>query len=130
MPVTTPFTYEFSTVFDKDFLLEVHDNDLYAIAEIFDTARKQITNEIELSKPFADLGDSNSLRQRFHRIKPLWGFAGLHFWQQHVQVFEDFCSRRPARENLIESYERLIQQMEVGLDLLELEATRLKTYLQ
>lgn len=130
MPMTTPFTYDFSAVFDTGYLMEVHDNDLHAIAEIFVTARNQISNEIELSKPFADRGDAESLRQRFHRIKPLWGFAGLHFWQQHVQVFEDFCSRKPARENLIESYQRLIQQMEVGLNLLEIEVTRLKTYLQ
>lgn len=129
MPVMKTETFDFSAVFDSAYLLEVHDNDLNAIAEIFMTAHEQIINEIQLSKPFAERGDAESLRQRFHRIKPLWGFSGLHYWQQHVQVFEDFCCRKPERENLKESYHRLIKQMEIGLDLLEMEANRLKNHL-
>ncbi len=129
MPLLKTDTFNFSAVFDGAYLMEVHDNDLNAIADIFMTAHEQISNEIRLTRPYADNGDADSLRQRFHRIKPLWGFSGLHYWQQHVQVFEDFCMRKPARENLTESYYRLINQMEIGLSLLQEEANRLKNHL-
>lgn len=128
MPKTTEISYAFSAAFDQAYLLEIHDNDLEAIADIFTTAHQQIESEIALSKPFAENGDSETLRQRFHRIKPLWGYAGLHYWQQHIQVFEDFCRRKPMKDTLMENYDRLVTQMEVGLSLLREESQRLRLH--
>lgn len=130
MQAISDTVFQLSSQFDGMFLLEMHDNDLAAISDIFLTSHQQITEESARYFWLAENGEITELKRRVHLVKPLWGYCGLSEYQQRFQEMENFFSGNPT---INESIIRLNEEksfIQDGLELIRQEAIKIQESLK
>ncbi len=122
--------FRLSKPFDSMFLLEMHDNDLAAIADIFTTSYQQLSEETARYIWLAENGEITELKRRVHLVKPLWGYCGLSEFQQRFQQLENFFSGNPSINDSLIRLEEEKSFILAGLDLISKEANKIQEYLK
>lgn len=122
--------FQLSSPFDSIFLLEMHDNDLAAIADIFTTSYQQLSEETARYIWLAENGEITELKRRVHLVKPLWGYCGLSEFQQRFQKLETFFSGNPSINDSLIRLEEEKSFILAGLALISEEANKIQEYLK
>lgn len=130
MELASDTAYQLSSAFDSLFLLEMHDNDIAAIADIFITSHDQIKEEAERFAHLAERGEITELKRRVHLVKPLWGYCGLSDLQESFQKMESFFGTNPTITDALIRLEQEKPLIANGLGLIRLEAIKIQEYLK
>lgn len=121
---------QLSSQFDSAFLLEMHDHDWTAIADIFLTSHQQIEEETARFTCLAENGEIPELKRRVHLVKPLWGYCGLPLYQQRFQDLEKFLGGNPTIPDALIRLEQEKPFIQSGLELIKQEAIKIQESLK
>jgi hypothetical protein len=130
MQAISDTVFQLSSQFDGMFLLEMHDNDLAAIADIFITSHQQLSEESARYFWLAENGEITELKRRVHLVKPLWGYCGLSELQEKFQKMESFFSSNPTINDALIRLEEEKPFILEGLELIRQEAIKIQEYLK
>lgn len=130
MQAISDTVYQLSSQFDSMFLLEMHDNDLAAISDIFLTSHQQLSEETARYTWLAENGEITELKRRVHLVKPLWGYCGLSEFQQRFQQMENFFSANPSINEALIRLDKENPFILEGLALIRQEATKIQEFLK
>jgi hypothetical protein len=128
MPQVLGREYVFSDQFDQQYLQDLYEGDLKAAEEMFQSVVQQISSEVALAAVLFDQGNVEGVRKVYHKIKPLFGYAGLLHVQDCVQRFEDDCHRHAATGDLLFAFNRVNEIIVDALHTIREEQIRLRTY--
>jgi hypothetical protein len=121
-------TFIFSEQFDVPFINDLYAGDYTMIAETF----TDVLNEYEALVQNIDscwlAEDIPALKSAVHKIKPLFGFAGLTSIQSQCLHFENTCLTNPSVYSLVNEFTLLRNSLIKGKSIIEAEKTRLALF--
>ena len=125
-PEHKPFI--FNEQFDVSYINDLYAGDYAMIAETF----TDVLNEYEALVQNIDscwlAEDIPALKSAVHKIKPLFGFAGLTTIQSQCLHFENTCLTNSSVHSLANDFTRLRNSLIKGKSIIETEKTRLALF--
>ena len=121
--------YIYSGRFDAAFLDELYADDIQTAAEIFESSLNHLITVTDEANEIFRIGEVETLRKLFHKVKPLYGYVGLLKVQARVQHFEDACSTSGSIEELKAEYDELVLLLFDSVNIVRKEMIRMKMYL-
>jgi HPt (histidine-containing phosphotransfer) domain-containing protein len=118
----------FNEEIDAQCITDLYGEDYAYIEEVFETVLKEfdlLSSNIALRH---DSGDIESLRSAVHKIKPIFGFAGLTLTQQQCQQFENLCQRAESFDMLTNDYIILQGSLRKSRSVIEEEKRKLELF--
>lgn len=115
---------------DRDYLYSLYEDDYTYIAQVLTAANQDLESVVPEMEQAWHARDLGQLARALHRIKPLFGYAGLLTHQEKLASFEQQFRNGHPDDNLDEDFRRMMQVVLTGKIILEDESNRLTLYLQ
>lgn len=119
----------FNSKIDQDWLYSLYENDYAYIAEVFANSLDAIKEEAPMVTSAFEANDIDSLKKATHKLKPVFGFAGLLDHQDMVSRFEHACMNSNTVSNLTMHYIELTGTITEGKGILQDEYKRLTAFI-
>ena len=126
--LNTANEFVFNTEFDVNYLYSLYGDDYNYVQEVFDTVLRDyqsLTDNIEYSY---STGNLPALKSAVHKIKPVFGFAGLTVVQQLCQDFEKICAAADSPDQLSGDFETLKNKISESRQIIEGERKKLELF--
>lgn len=111
---------------DNNMLNELYDGDLTHALVVFEHFIKTspgMMKEIEVSY---QLDQVDTLRQKVHKMKPVFSFVGLSQLTGISELLEKKCRDIERTEEVADLYEQLNSQFSIGMSIIHAELKRLE----
>jgi len=121
-------SFVFGDAIDATFLYSLYENDLPYIEQVFKATLIELDTTERLLLPAAEQRDAAALKRTVHKVKPLFGFAGLPKFQEILQQFEDACPENAAKEFPEVKFNKAFEAIQTGKRIIEHEYAKLKDF--
>lgn len=119
----------FNTKIDSDWLYTLYEEDYSYIMEVFGNSLETLREE-QATLSFAfESNNMDLLRRTSHKIKPVFGFAGLLQYQDQTGIFESACSTAHNTSNLTMQYIELVEVINDGKTIIQEDLKRLTQFM-
>jgi HPt (histidine-containing phosphotransfer) domain-containing protein len=118
----------FNSKIDANYLQSLYEDDYAYIAEIFETSLQDMDADLNAIEFAFESNEPKSLRKAVHKLKPVFGFAGMLEEQQLMQEFETRCEEAENTKSLSSQYQSLIRVIREAEVILRNDLTRLKAF--
>jgi len=120
-------TFSFSPPIDGKYLFDLYAGDYVMIEETFADVLKDYDGFTQVVFSSYQAKDMLALKSAIHKIKPLFGFAGLLSIQAQCQDFETACQQATCPD-LADSFNALKITLMEARSIIEKEKVRLAAY--
>ena len=127
--VTAHKKFIFNSKIDQRWLYSLYEDDYTYIAEVFNNSLDTLKEELPSFSGAFESNDISALKRATHKLKPLFGFAGLLHHQEQMGRFENACSNVSNVENLTMQYIEVIEIVNEGKNIIQEECKRLSDFI-
>lgn len=124
-----PKKFIFNANFDQEWLNSLYEDDYLYIAEVFSASLEALTEDLPVVATAYENADVSALKKAVHKIKPVFGFAGLLQHQEIIARFEAQCTSANVIEGVTMQYIEMIQLAQEGKQIIQEEYNRLTAFL-
>lgn len=121
-------SFVFGDAIDSTFLYSLYENDLPYIEQVFKATLIELDTTERLMLPAVEQQDTAALKKTVHKVKPLFGFAGLPKFQEVLQQFEDACSENASIQFPEMKFKKAFEAIKTGKRIIENEYAKLKDF--
>lgn len=124
-----PKKFIFNINIDHEWLHSLYEDDYRYIAEVFSSSLEALAEDLPALATAYENADVSAVRKTVHKIKPVFGFAGLLQHQEIMARFEAQCARANSISGVTMQYIEMIQQAQEGKQIVQEEYNRLTAFL-
>lgn len=124
-----PKKFIFNINIDHEWLHSLYEDDYRYIAEVFSSSLEALAEDLPALATAYENADVSAVRKTVHKIKPVFGFAGLLQHQEIMARFEVQCARANSISGVTMQYIEMIQQAQEGKQIVQEEYNRLTAFL-
>jgi len=122
--------FEFDKAIDSESIANLYDNDYTWIEEVFSSVLTEYSpGTAKIEQTLAEK-DVEGLRKAIHKMKPVFGFAGMLQMQEMCKNLEDKCHIETSIAVLENETTILLNNLTTCREILEKEYDRLKIFNQ
>lgn len=119
----------FNEKIDSDYLFSLYDADYPYIAEVFCSSHESLKEELGALVSAYESSNITDLKKAAHKMKPIFGFAGLLDHQEQVGRFEHLCENASAVSNITMQYMEIIEVLKEGKTIIKEDYNRLTEFI-
>lgn len=123
-----PKKFIFNEKIDQDYLYSLYEDDFGYIEEVFAMTLENFDPDFDDLVKAYNGADLDSLKKAAHKIKPVFGFAGLPKVQEQCREFEDLCQKSSAIDDVSSHYQQIVATLAESKKLIESEHQKLKAF--
>lgn len=120
--------FAFSHFFDQHFLQSLYEDDIVYAQEVFKGFLCDTKNEFEQIKTLFGQGDLKNVRQRLHKVKPVFSFVGLTALTEETERVISACDNAGNTADIGPLCSVLFEKIEGSFGLVENELVRMRNY--
>lgn len=118
----------FNEKIDAQWIYSLYEDDYGYIAEVFSSSLDAFKEDLPAFTGAFETSDILSLKKSAHKIKPVFGFAGLLHHQEMMGRFESACLNASSISNLTLQYIELLEVIQEGKSIIQEDYNRLTAY--
>jgi hypothetical protein len=118
----------FNEKIDSAWLFSLYEDDYEYIAEVFNSSLDSFKEDLPAFTGAFETSDITTLKKSAHKIKPVFGFAGLLHHQEMMGRFENACLNASNTSNLTMHYIELLELIQEGKNIIQEEYNRLTAF--
>jgi HPt (histidine-containing phosphotransfer) domain-containing protein len=111
---------------DTDFLNELFGDDKEHATMVFEQFLKEIRVQLKEMDNSFNSGNSELLRQKVHKLKPVFSFVGLTWLTGKAEIIETQCRENSDPETINELYKDFTKNILEFIPIIENEVVKLK----
>lgn len=119
----------FNDKFDRNFLFSMYEDDYPDIVEIFQSCLETFADETPTLRSAYHSGDLALLRKTVHKLKPVFGFAGLPGREAEAAAFELQLSQAASVAAIENEYHEFVNAVSASSDTIRAEIPRLISFI-
>lgn len=127
-PIQDHKRFKFNEKIDQDWLYSLYEDDYAYIAEVFNSGIESFREDLPLLTAAFESSDIHGLKRAAHKLKPVFGFAGLLQHQEMMARFENACANATGTSNLTMQYIELMEVISEGKAILQEDYNRLTAF--
>jgi HPt (histidine-containing phosphotransfer) domain-containing protein len=120
--------FKFNEQIDQDWLYSLYQDDYAYIAEVFNSGIESFREDLPALTTAFESSDIQGLKKAAHKLKPVFGFAGLLQHQEMMARFENACANATSTANLTMQYIELMEVIRDGKTILQEDYKRLTAF--
>lgn len=120
--------FKFNEKIDEDWLYSLYEDDYTYIAEVFNSGIESFREDLPALTSAFESADIQALKRSTHKLKPVFGYAGLLFHQEMMARFENACANTSDTSNLTLQYIELLDLIRDGKNILIEDYKRLTAF--
>ena len=120
--------FKFNEKIDENWLHSLYEDDYAHIAEVFNSGIESFREDLPALTTAFESSDIQALKRSTHKLKPVFGYAGLLFHQEMMARFENACANTSDTSNLTLQYIELLDLIRDGKNILMEDYKRLTDF--
>ena len=120
--------FKFNEKIDENWLHSLYEDDYAYIAEVFNSGIESFCEDLPALTTAFESSDIQALKRSTHKLKPVFGYAGLLFHQEMMARFENACANTSDTSNLTLQYIELLDLIRDGKNILMEDYKRLTDF--
>lgn len=124
----SPPAFQFTSVFDSEYIAGLYDADYVWIEEIFGTVLNTYNDDVSAIQQHLSENNLENLRKAVHKIKPAFGFIGMMQMQQKCQLLEDHCKSAASVSEVHNEAVSVLNECRQSQQVIQTEYERLKQF--
>ena len=120
--------FKFNEKIDENWLHSLYEDDYAYIAEVFNSGIESFREDLPTLTTAFESSDIQALKRSTHKLKPVFGYAGLLFHQEMMARFENACANTSDTSNLTLQYIELLDLIRDGKNILMEDYKRLTDF--
>ena len=120
--------FKFNEKIDENWLHSLYEDDYAYIAEVFNSGIESFREDLPALTTAFESSDIQALKRSTHKLKPVFGYAGLLFHQEMMARFENACANTSDTANLTLQYIELLDLIRDGKNILMEDYKRLTDF--
>ena len=120
--------FKFNEKIDENWLHSLYEDDYAYIAEVFNSGIESFREDLPALTTAFESSDIQALKRSTHKLKPVFGYAGLLFHQEMMARFENACANTSDTSNLTLQYIELLDLIRDGKNILMEDYKRLTDF--
>ena len=120
--------FKFNEKIDENWLHSLYEDDYAYIAEVFNSGIESFREDLPALTTAFESSDIQALKRSTHKLKPVFGYAGLLFHQEMMARFENACANTSDTSNLTMQYIELLDLIRDGKNILMEDYKRLTDF--
>jgi HPt (histidine-containing phosphotransfer) domain-containing protein len=120
--------FKFNEKIDENWLHSLYEDDYAYIAEVFNSGIESFREDLPALTTAFESSDIQALKRSTHKLKPVFGYAGLLFHQEMMARFENACANTSDTSNLTLQYIELLDLIRDGKNILLEDYKRLTDF--
>jgi hypothetical protein len=120
--------FKFNEKIDEAWLYSLYEDDYAYIAEVFNSGIESFREDLPALTSAFESSDIQGLKRSTHKLKPVFGYAGLLFHQEMMARFENACANTSDTSNLTLQYIELLELIRDGKNILMEDYKRLTDF--
>lgn len=118
--------FTFDDRLDTDFLNELYGGDKEHATMVFEQFLKEIHVQLKEIDNSYNSGNSELLRQKVHKLKPVFSFVGLTWLTDKAEAIENQCKQNTDQSAMDELYKDFTKNILEFIPIIENELVKLK----
>ena len=120
--------FKFNEKIDENWLHSLYEDDYAYIDEVFNSGIESFREDLPALTTAFESSDIQALKRSTHKLKPVFGYAGLLFHQEMMARFENACANTSDTSNLTLQYIELLDLIRDGKNILMEDYKRLTDF--
>ena len=120
--------FKFNEKIDENWLHSLYEDDYAYIAEVFNSGIESFREDLPALTTAFESSDIQALKRSTHKLKPVFGYAGLLFHQEMMARFENACANTSDTSNLTLQSIELLDLIRDGKNILMEDYKRLTDF--
>ncbi len=120
--------FKFNEKIDENWLHSLYEDDYAYIAEVYNSGIESFREDLPALTTAFESSDIQALKRSTHKLKPVFGYAGLLFHQEMMARFENACANTSDTSNLTLQYLELLDLLRDGKNILMEDYKRLTDF--